>query len=481
MPRTRRDVPFPQFLWIWNHQHGHVTPPLHLRIARWLAERLAKGDHRLLLMAFRGAGKSTIVGQYCAWLLAGDPTLRILVLAADHALATKMVASVRRIIERHPLCRHLMAEDAEQWAADRFTVARPGAIRDPSMLAQGILGNITGARAEVIICDDVEVPNTADTEGKRADLRERLTETEFVLTPDGTLMYVGTPHTADSIYATPDPGRPPAFLGDYARLVIPLLDAAGRSVWPERFGPAQIARLRRRVGPRRFARQMLLQDLAPEAARLDPGLIARYRDELELRVANSAATLWLGRHRMVSGLAWWDPAFGRPGQGDASVLAVLFADSDGHRFLHRLAYLTHDPAAAADPATQQCRQVAALVRDCALPVVHVETNGIGRFLPDLLRSALSEARIGAAVREAASRQRKQDRILAAFDTVLAARRLSAHESVFATPFPAEMAAWRPDLPSARDDALDAIAGALQAEPARLPRLPPMAERPAWRG
>lgn len=481
MPRTPHDVPFPQFLWIWNHQQGNDTPGLHLRIGGWLAERRLRVDNRLLLMAFRGAGKSTIVGQFCAWLLAGDPSLRILVLAADHALATKMVASVRRIIERHPLCRHLIADGAEQWAADRFTVARPGAIRDPSMLAQGILGNITGARAEVIVCDDVEVPNTADTEAKRSELRERLAETEFVLTPDGTLLYVGTPHTAESIYRRPDPLRPAPFLADYARLAIPLLDAAGASAWPERFGAAQVAKLRRRVGPRRFARQMLLQEIAAEAARLDPALIARYRDELEPRSGNGASVMWLGKNRLVSGLAWWDPAFGRPGQGDASVLAAVFADGGGHRYLHRLAYLTHDPAAADDPATQQCRQVAAVLRECWLPAVHVETNGIGRFLPDLLRKTLAETRTPAAVIEATARTRKQERILGAFDPVLAARGLSAHETVFATSFATEMTAWRPDVPSARDDALDAVAGALAAEPARLPRLPPAPDRPAWRG
>jgi hypothetical protein len=31
-------------------------------------------------------------------------------------------------------------------------------------------------RADVIICDDVEVPNTCDTPGKRLDLRQRLSE-----------------------------------------------------------------------------------------------------------------------------------------------------------------------------------------------------------------------------------------------------------------------------------------------------------------
>ena len=58
-----------------------------------------------MLLVFRNAGKSTLVGIFCAWLLLNDPDLRILVLAAEHDLARKMVRNVKRIIERHPLTR----------------------------------------------------------------------------------------------------------------------------------------------------------------------------------------------------------------------------------------------------------------------------------------------------------------------------------------------------------------------------------------
>ena len=139
--RSSAEAGFLEFTWVWNRRLRHDTPSVHRRIARWLEARGAAGERRLLLMAFRGCGKSTLVGLWCAWLLARRPQTRILVLAADASLAVKMVASVRRIIERHPLCRHLLPDGAEAWASDRFTVARDGALRDPSMMAQGIGGN----------------------------------------------------------------------------------------------------------------------------------------------------------------------------------------------------------------------------------------------------------------------------------------------------------------------------------------------------
>ena len=52
-------------------------------------------------MAFRGCGKSTLVGLFCAWLLGQDPNLRLLVLSAESGLATKMTRNVRRAIARN--------------------------------------------------------------------------------------------------------------------------------------------------------------------------------------------------------------------------------------------------------------------------------------------------------------------------------------------------------------------------------------------
>ncbi len=477
--RSNAEAGFLEFVWIWNRRHQHETPAVHRRIARWLEARGAAGENRLLLMAFRGCGKSTLIGLWCAWLLAQRPETRILVLAADQPLAVKMVAAVRRIVERHPLCRHLLPDAAEAWASDRFTVARDGALRDPSMLAQGISGNVTGSRAEVIVCDDVEVAGNCDTPGKRAELRERLAEAEFILVPGGTILFVGTPHCEDSLYRNPK--EEGAFLRGYRRLAVPVMNAAGHSAWPERFPRDVIAMLRDRVGPLQFQRQMLLQPVAAGAVRLDPAAIVRYAEEPDYREAQGRGVLTLLGRRLVSGGAFWDPAYGRPGSGDASVLAAAYADGEGHHFLHRLAYLTHDPAAAEDPATQQCRRVAEILRETLLPAVRVETNGLGRFLPALLRRELSRAGVACTVIEHTSTRAKEDRILAALEPALAARRLHAHENIFRTPFPGEMAEWRPGAAGVRDDALDAVAGCLLAEPIRLVCAARPVAPPPWRG
>ncbi|WP_309139515.1 phage terminase large subunit [Siccirubricoccus sp. G192] len=299
-----------------------------------------------------------------------------------------------------------------------------------------------------------------------------------MLTPGGSILYVGTPHCAETLYLPP--GSADAWLTGYRRLSIPLLGADGGSAWPERFALAEIEALRSRVGPLRFARQMLLQSVAEAAARLDPALLVRYAEEPDYREAGGRAHLSLLGRRLLSGGGFWDPAYGRPGSGDASVLAATYADGEGNHFLHRLAWLTHDPDSPIDPATQQCKAVAALARELLLPVVRVETNGLGRFLPALLRREMARAGAPCAVLEHNSHRGKSERILAALEPALAARRLHAHEAVFRTPFPAEMAAWRPEARGARDDALDALAGCLLAEPVRLPLVPAAPRVAGWR-
>jgi hypothetical protein len=472
-------VGFRQFVWLWNRAQGLATPELHLEIAAWLGERWQSGDRRLLLLCFRSAGKSTLVGIFCAWLLLNHPDLRILVLSAEQELARKMVRNVKHIIERHLLTGVLLPEPAELWAADQFTVRRPRALRDPSLLARGIGANITGSRADIVICDDVEVPNTCRTGPRREELRERLREISYVLVPGGLQLFAGTPHSMHSIYLDENRDGAP-FLAGFSRLTIPLLDAAGRSRWPERFAAEHIATIRTQTGPAKFASQMLLQPVRDEDLRLDPDRLVRYAAELDHREGNRESILSIAGLRMVSASCWWDPAYGSPTGGDASVVAAVFVAEDGSYWLHRLRYLQHDPALSdqVDEATQLCRQVAQFAQALLLPSVMVETNGLGRFLPALLRRELDRAGHGCTVLEQVSQTSKEQRILDAFDPLLAAAALHAHDSVWQTPFIREMRQWRPGR-RCRDDGLDAVSGCLLAQPVRLRRLTPLA-RPNWR-
>ena len=195
---------FYEFMDAWNDVLGLTTPEHHRKIMEFLVSVLTTPPHRGLLQAFRHSGKSTVVGIFVACVLRLHPETRILVLSAESNLASRMVAHVRHILENHPRCTDLVPTTKKEWAHDCITVKRPIGIREPSVICQGVHGNITGMRADLIICDDVEVPNTSNTAQKRTALRERLRELDFILSPTGTMIYIGTPHTLDTIYRTTD-------------------------------------------------------------------------------------------------------------------------------------------------------------------------------------------------------------------------------------------------------------------------------------
>ena len=186
----------------WNKILGYQTPRHHYQMLKFLYDVWQNPNHKGLLMAFRHSGKSTVVGIFATYVLYTNPKTRIFVLSAHTTLASRMVAHIKNILENHPMCADLIPKSKKEWATDKITINRPIGIREPSVVCQGIHGNITGSRADLIICDDVEVPNTCNTPQKREALRERLRELDFILSPNGTIIYIGTPHTTDTIYRT---------------------------------------------------------------------------------------------------------------------------------------------------------------------------------------------------------------------------------------------------------------------------------------
>lgn len=485
-PLPARKIDFFEFVYIWLRLQGLSVPRHQRKIAKWLSGLWqSKVDRQGLLMAFRNSGKSTIVGLFCAWALYRSPQTRILVMAADHALAKKMVRNVKRIIEQHLLTRGLKPDRLDQWASDQFTIRRPQELRDPSMLAKGIGANITGLRADLIICDDVEVPRNCDSAVKRQELRARLDELDYILTPEGMQLYIGTPHTYYTIYQTePDSSKPEIepYLRGFQSLLLPILDKKGNSAWPERFSLDKIASIRTRSGENKFLSQMMLRPVNITDSRLDPSRMALYDAEIDISFANGREVLKIGGVKMVSASCWWDPSFAAEGKGDNSVIACVFADEEGQFWLHDLEYIRIPAAQVENAASLQCEKVVDFLRRNHLPSVRVEANGIGKFLPGILKQTLRAGGMRSAVIEMYSHTNKQARILEAFEVLLAEKALHAHRRIWNTGFVEEMREWSPAA-SLHDDALDAVAGCLLNEPVRFPRcgISETSVVPGWQG
>ncbi len=225
---------------------------------------------------------------------------------------------------------------------------------------------------------------------------------------------------------------------------------------------------------------MLLRPVSATDSRLDPDRLRPYHGELEYGEANGRPRLRLEGRTLVSASCWWDPAYGAPDRGDGNVVAVVYTDAEGELWLHRVRYLEVDPSQVDEEpeATQLCRQVADFAKAHFVPQVRVEANGLGAFLPRLLRRELAAAGVACSVRPEFTHTPKDRRILEAFDARLAAGAIRAHCSLWDTPFIREMREWRPGG-RGPDDGLDAVAGCLESEPMRFDAPPPLPRRD-WR-
>lgn len=500
---------------MWADLQGWAVPDFHIRMCHWLETRGPIG----VMMVFRGAAKSTLLAVYNAWRYYIDPAYRILHQGDQDATAFKTSRDTRRVLQKHPLTRHMteVRGEVKFWWT-------PGSNdeRNPSMQAAGITSNITSSRADEVQNDDVEVPRNITTTELREKMRHRLDEQTFILVPGGRKLFIGTPHTHDSIYdekiaAGADVLKIPLFsvehrieesdtarqfrvpfqpeyvfagIGKFARMLVAgadyqwkaghivfseppgqVIDCYADCVWPERFSRDDLLQRRRETRTlNAWDSQYQLHSKPVGEFRLDPERLIRYDVDPVIRRANGETAMYLGRVRIVGATCRWDVSLGKV-KSDVSALAVVLTDEKGRLYWHRAIGLVgeiaeFDPTGRTDDIVGgQVMQIREVVESLQLSRVVVETNGPGGFAPALLRRALKGT--GCGVADDHSSTDKNKRILDAFEPPMSAGFLWAHASVLDGPVWDQMIQFNPGTKNQPDDYLDAAAGAIADTPVRI--------------
>jgi len=208
MPRKKKQAPleeqlkedFRLFLTaIWTH----LALPAPTRAQLCIAEYLQHGPKRLQIQAFRGVGKSWITAAFVLWTLYNDSNKKIMVVSASKDRADSFSIFCQRLILEVPWMSHLRPKnDDQRWSRVSFDVGTAAPHQAPSVKSVGITGQLTGSRADLMVLDDVEVPNNSMTELQREKLLQLVTECESILTPkpDSRIMFLGTPQTTFTVY-----------------------------------------------------------------------------------------------------------------------------------------------------------------------------------------------------------------------------------------------------------------------------------------
>lgn len=246
------------------------------------------------------------------------------------------------------------------------------------------------------------------------------------------------------------------FLRGYKKLKIPIVDASGNPAWPQVFPESKISEIKETVGPRHFSAQMMLEYVASDKIRLDPGEVRLYTDEFD---GHKCA---IGENLVTGVTVYWDPSIGHK-NSDGSVCVLLYRDDKNRKlFLHDILYLVV-PDDVVQPLTYQCNKVLDFLMRYNLYRINIEVNGLGNALPEIMHDISIKRGTNVFVQKITNHANKESRILDAIEASLASGNLFAHTRITQTPFFSEMLGWTVDG-AEHDDGLDAVAGAIMSMP-----------------
>lgn len=194
--RMRDDFVFFIFV-LWKA----LSLPVPTRCQIDMCNKLAAGDNRrFILQAFRGIGKSFLTCGFVVWKLWNNPDLKFMIVSASKERADANSIFIKRIIDLMPQLQELKPKQGQRDAVISFDVGPAKPDHSPSVKSVGITGQLTGSRADILIADDVEVPNNSATQAARDRLSELVKEFDAILKPRGTIIYLGTPQNEMTLY-----------------------------------------------------------------------------------------------------------------------------------------------------------------------------------------------------------------------------------------------------------------------------------------
>jgi predicted phage terminase large subunit-like protein len=278
-------------------------------------------DHRLALVELpRDHGKTTQVCLRVLWELGRNPNLRIKIVCASDALAAERTRFLRRSIERNPHVKMVFPnlQPSEPWTAEAFTVKRTTELIGPSVAAFGIGTSATGARADLLICDDVVDVRAISSRQERQRAKEYFRNNLLnLLEPQGRFWGLCTPWHPDDLNAELKATEAYAVFRK-------AIGADLEPVWPEKWNRERLEMRKNEIGEAGFARGYRLTPMSESELLIQAEWIVDY------------AEIGLPEKVILS----IDPAVTANSKADASAVVALgrMPQSNEVRVLEALAY-----------------------------------------------------------------------------------------------------------------------------------------------
>jgi len=184
-----------------NRLYGDI----HREVFTWLQE--TEQPNQLLLLP-RAHMKSHCIAVWCAWWITRHPDTTILYISATSTLAEQQLFAIKNILTSKkykkywPDMIHPEEGKRERWASTAISVDHPKrkdeGVRDPTIIVAGLTTNTVGLHSDVIVADDVVVPDNAHTEDGRRKCSSAMSLMASILNTGGMIKACGTRyHPAD--------------------------------------------------------------------------------------------------------------------------------------------------------------------------------------------------------------------------------------------------------------------------------------------
>lgn len=271
--RAREDpAEFLQICWSGEDGQPFRLAPFHVT---WL--ELLRHHDRLVLEAFKGAAKTSVLVAYTLWMLGRNPNLRIKLVAQSDKRARDRLHLIRQHLERNRMLQAVfpkmrLAELGEK-SKHRIYLERAAQSKDPSLEALGVLSTVVGARADILVFDDVnDYRNSVMFPEIRESINEKI-RSEWIplLDRGGRVLVAATPYSIRDALAMFRDRK-----WKVERTVCGGPEDGFSSPWPDNFSSDRLRRLYEELGSIDYDRAYRCVALPTDTMPIRPGWIRYY-------------------------------------------------------------------------------------------------------------------------------------------------------------------------------------------------------------
>lgn len=462
---------------------GYVYGEVHREIFQWMQDYTLYGQgdsltSNKLIMLPRAHLKSHMVATWCAWIVARHPEVTMLYVSATAELAITQLYAIQNILGSTVFRRYFpeyvnpQEGKREKWSSTKISVDHPRrkseGIRDATISTAGLTTNTTGWHADIIVADDLVVPENAYTEDGRESVSKKSSQFTSIRNSGGFTMACGTRYHPVDIYDVwknqyydlyDSEGikidvRPVWEVKEYA------VESDGVFIWPRTvrddgkafgFDIQTLARIRAEYSDRvQFFAQYYNNPNDPGSDRINREKFQYYNE----RLLRKEGSRWCYNGKKLNVYAAVDFAFSLSKAADYTAIVVVGVDSDKNY------YVLDIDRFKTDKTLEYFKHVSALHSKWGFAKLRAEVTAAQKIIVNAIKDYVKKDGLRLSVdefRPSKSEGSKEERIAAALEHLYDNLQMWHYEGGWIKVLEEELVLARPP----HDDVKDALASAVE--------------------